>query len=155
MFYSCFCVCCSSLAKLLSCSDVDCVVEAILLLMLSLVDSDTFRCRDRAASTLHTIALVGICFGVAERSVRITVASFNFVSGMGKMSSFRSVSFVSVFHCSRFSFCWCPVPTITKENQLLETPDRRMHGRIILSHASSFDILKSVLVLGLELEEKY
>lgn len=47
------------------------------------------------------------------------------------------------------------MPTITKENQLLETPDRRMHGRIILSHASSFDILKSVLVLGLELEEKY
>lgn len=84
LFYSCFCVCCSSLAKLLSCSDVDCVVEAILLLMLSLVDSDTFRCRDRAASTLHTIALVGICFGVAERSVRITVASFSFVSGMGK-----------------------------------------------------------------------
>lgn len=98
MFYSCFCVCCSSLAKLLSCSDVDCVVEAILLLMLSLVDSDTFRCRDRAASTLHTIALVGICFGVAERSVRITVASFSFVSGMGKMS-------LNQFSSSLLRFC--------------------------------------------------
>lgn len=96
MFYSCFCVCCSSLAKLLSCSDVDCVVEAILLLMLSLVDSDTFR--DRAASTLHTIALVGICFGVAERSVRITVASFSFVSGMGKMS-------LNQFSSSLLRFC--------------------------------------------------
>ena len=30
--------CCSSLVKLLSCSDADCIVEAILLLMLSLVD---------------------------------------------------------------------------------------------------------------------
>lgn len=98
MFYSCFCVCCSSLAKLLSCGDVDCVVEAILLLMLSLIDSDTFRCRDRAASTLHTIALVGICFGVAERSVRITVASFSFVSGMGKMS-------LNQFSSSLLRFC--------------------------------------------------
>ena len=89
-------MCCSSLAKLLSCSDVDCVVEAILLLMLSLVDSDTFR--DRAASTLHTIALVGICFGVAERSVRITVASFSFVSGMGKMS-------LNQFSSSLLRFC--------------------------------------------------
>ena len=37
-----------SLAKLLSYSDADCTVEAILLLMLSLVDSGSSRCRDRA-----------------------------------------------------------------------------------------------------------
>ena len=45
--------CCSSLVKLLSCSDADCIVEAILLLMLSLVDSGSSRCRDRAASVEH------------------------------------------------------------------------------------------------------
>ena len=49
----------------LSC-DVDCRVEAILLLMLSLVDSDSSLCRDRAASTLDTITSVGIRFGVTE-----------------------------------------------------------------------------------------
>ena len=58
--------CCSSLVKLLSCSDADCIVEAILLLMLSLVDSGSSRCRDRAASTLDTIASVGNRFGVTE-----------------------------------------------------------------------------------------
>ncbi|PFX13542.1 hypothetical protein AWC38_SpisGene22364 [Stylophora pistillata] len=39
--------------------DTDCKVEAILPLMLSLVGSDSSRCRDRAASTLDTIASVG------------------------------------------------------------------------------------------------
>ena len=58
--------CCSSLVKLLSCSDADCIVEAILLLMLSFVDSGSSRCRDRAASTLDTIASVGIRYGVTE-----------------------------------------------------------------------------------------
>ena len=58
--------CCSSLVKLLSCSDADCIVEAILLLMLSLLDSGSSRCRDRAASTLDTIASVGNRFGVTE-----------------------------------------------------------------------------------------
>ena len=58
--------CCSSLVKLLSCSDADCIVEAILLLMLSLVDSGSSRCRDRAASTLDTIASVGNRYGVTE-----------------------------------------------------------------------------------------
>ena len=58
--------CCSSLVKLLSCSDADCIVEAILLLMLSFVDSGSSRCRERAASTLDTIASVGIRYGVTE-----------------------------------------------------------------------------------------
>ena len=49
----------------LSC-DADCRVEAILLLMLSLVDSDSSLSRDRAASTLDTITSVGIRFGVTE-----------------------------------------------------------------------------------------
>ncbi|PFX29818.1 hypothetical protein AWC38_SpisGene5450 [Stylophora pistillata] len=44
-----------NIVKLLSCSDADCAVEAILLLMLSLVGSDSCCCRDRAASTLDTI----------------------------------------------------------------------------------------------------
>ena len=34
--------------------------------MLPLVDSDGSRCRDKAASTLDTMALVGIRFGVTE-----------------------------------------------------------------------------------------
>ena len=34
--------------------------------MLSLVDSDSSLCRDRAASTLHTITSGGIRFGVTE-----------------------------------------------------------------------------------------
>ena len=50
-FFSRFSACCSSLVKLLSCSEADCIVEAILLLMLSLVGSDRSRCRDRTAST--------------------------------------------------------------------------------------------------------
>ena len=58
-FLSRLSACCSSFVKLLSCSDTDCKVEAILPLMLSLVGSDSSRCRDRAASTLDTIASVG------------------------------------------------------------------------------------------------
>ena len=58
--------CCSSLIKLPPCCNVDCIVEAILLLMLSLVDSDSFRCRDGAASTPDTMPSVGIRFGVTE-----------------------------------------------------------------------------------------
>ena len=58
--------CCSSLIKLPPSCNVDCIVEAILLLMLSLVDSDSFRCRDGAASTPDTMPSVGIRFGVTE-----------------------------------------------------------------------------------------
>ena len=62
------------------CCDADCRAEAILLLMLSLVDSDSFLCRDRAASTLDTITSVGIRFGVTERfspydSTRVSLLS--------------------------------------------------------------------------------
>ena len=79
-FFSRFSACCSSLVKLLSCSEADCIVEAILLLMLSLVGLDRSRCRDRTASTLDTIASVGIRLGVTEcfspyDSTRVSVLS--------------------------------------------------------------------------------
>ena len=57
------------------CCDADCRVEAILLLMLSLVDSDSSLCRDRAASTLDTITSVGIRFGVTVREFHSTMSS--------------------------------------------------------------------------------
>ena len=57
---------CSSFVKLLSGIEADCTVEAILLLMLSLADSDKSRWRDRTASTLDTIDSVGIHLGVTE-----------------------------------------------------------------------------------------
>ena len=59
-FFSRFSACCSSFVKLLSGIEADCTVEAILLLMLSLADSDKSRRRDRTASTLDTIVSVGI-----------------------------------------------------------------------------------------------
>ena len=65
-FFSCLRACCSALVNLLPCSDADCIVEAILLLMLSLIDLDSSRYRARAASTVDTIALVGVRFGVTE-----------------------------------------------------------------------------------------
>ena len=49
LFFSRFSASRWSLVKLLSCSDADCMVEAILLLMLSLVGSDSSRCRDKVA----------------------------------------------------------------------------------------------------------
>ena len=55
-----FSACRSSLVKLLSVREDDYIVEAILLLMLSLADSDSSLWRDRTASTLDTIASVGI-----------------------------------------------------------------------------------------------
>ena len=42
-FFSRFGACCSSLVKLLSGIEADCTVEAILLLMISLADSDMYR----------------------------------------------------------------------------------------------------------------
>ena len=57
---------CSSGVKLLFGNEADCRVEVTLLLMLSLVDSDSSCWRDRTASTLDTIASVGICLGVTE-----------------------------------------------------------------------------------------
>jgi len=46
--------------------EADCTVEAILLLMLSLADSDKSRWRDRTASTLDTIDLVSIRLGITQ-----------------------------------------------------------------------------------------
>ena len=65
-FLSGLSACRSSLVRLLSVREADCIVEAILLLMLSLVGSDKSLWRDRTASTLDKIVLVGIRFGVTE-----------------------------------------------------------------------------------------
>ena len=56
----------SSFVKLQSVSEADCRVEAILLLMSSLVDSGTSLRRARRDSTLDTISSVGIRLGVTE-----------------------------------------------------------------------------------------
>ena len=65
-FFSRFSACCSSLVKFFSGIEADCIVEVILLLMLSLVGSDKPLRRDRAASTLDTISSVGMRLGVTE-----------------------------------------------------------------------------------------
>ena len=57
---------CSSGVKLLFGNEAYCKVEVSLLLMISLVDSDSSCWRDSTASTLDTIASVGICLGVTE-----------------------------------------------------------------------------------------
>ena len=62
--FSRFSAFCGSGVKLLFGNEVDCKVEVTLLLMLSLVDSDSSFWWDRTASTLDTIASVGICLGV-------------------------------------------------------------------------------------------
>ena len=59
-------VCFQSFRCILFGNEADCKVEVTLLLMLSLVDSDSSCWRDRTASTLATIASVGICLGVTE-----------------------------------------------------------------------------------------
>ena len=57
---------CSLGVKLRFSNDADCKVEVTLLLMLSLVDSDSSCARDKTASTLDTVTSVGICLGVTE-----------------------------------------------------------------------------------------
>ena len=64
--FSRFSACRSSLVKLLSGREADCIVEAILLLMLSLADSESSLGWDRTVSTLDTMASVGIRLGVTE-----------------------------------------------------------------------------------------
>ena len=110
-FFSRLRACCSSLVKLLSCSDADCKVEAILLLMLSLVDSDSSRCRDRAAST---IASVGIRFGVTEcfspsDSTRVSFLSKGREEMFLTQLSSGLLRLCSLLRRSPVSFCWCPV----------------------------------------------
>ena len=113
-FFSHFSACCSSLVKLLSCSEADCIVEAILLLMLSLVGSDRSRCRNRTASTL---ASVGIRLGVTEcfspyDSTRVSVLSKGREEiFLTQLSSGSVRRFLSLLRKSRVSFCWCPVRT--------------------------------------------
>ena len=92
--------CCSSLVKLPLCCNADCIVEAILLLMLSLVDSYSFLCRDGAASTPDTMPSAGIRFGVT--SVRMTVREFHSCLRDGKrysLPSCRPAYFASVLCC--------------------------------------------------------
>ena len=106
--------CCSSLVELLPCCNTDCMVEAILLLMLSLVDSDSFCCRERAASTLDTMPSVGIRFGVTEcfcpyDSTRVSfllkareeIFPTQLTSGLLRLCS--------LLRRRPVSFCWCPV----------------------------------------------
>ena len=63
-FFSRFGGCRSSLLRLQFVREADCRVEAILLLMLSMVHSGGSLSLVRTASTLDTISLVGIRFGV-------------------------------------------------------------------------------------------
>ena len=106
--------CCSSLVELLPCCNADCIVEAILLLMLPLVDSDSSRCRDKAASTLDTMALVGIRFGVTECFCPYDSTRVSFLS-KGREEMFLTqlssglLRLCSLLRRSPVSFCWCPV----------------------------------------------
>ena len=95
--------CCSSLVKLLSCSDADCIVEAILLLMLSLVDSGSSRCRDRAASTLDTIASVGNRYGVTECFSPYDSTRVSF------LSKGREEMFLTQLSSSLLRLCWMEI----------------------------------------------
>ena len=102
--------CCSSLVKSLSCSDADCIVEAIPLLMLTLVDSGSSRCRDRAASTLDTIASVGIHFGITECFSPYDNTRVSFLSKERKEMFLTQLSsgllrLCSLLRRSRDSFC--------------------------------------------------
>ena len=106
--------CRSSLVKLLSCGDADCIVKAILLLMLSLVDTGSSRCRDRAASILDTIASVGIRFRVTEYfspydSARVSFLSKGWEEMFLTQLSSGLLCLCSLLRTSRVSFCWCPV----------------------------------------------
>ena len=85
--------------------------------MLSLVGSDRSRCRDRTASTLDTIASVGIRLGVTEcfspyYSTRVSVLSKGREEiFLTQLSSGSVRRFLSLLRKSRVSFCWCPVRT--------------------------------------------
>ena len=63
-FFSRFNVCNSSFVKMQSVDEADCRVEAILLLMSSLVDSGISLLRARTDSTLDTIPSVAMCLGI-------------------------------------------------------------------------------------------
>ena len=109
-FFSRLRACCSSLVKLLPFCDADCIVEAIPHLVLSLVDSDSSLCRDRAASTLDTITSVGICFGVTECFSPYDSTRVSFLS-KGREEMFLTqlssglLRLYSLLRKSRVSFC--------------------------------------------------
>ena len=109
-FFSRLRACCSSLVKLLPCCNADCIVEAILLLMLSLVDSDSFRCRDGAASTPDTMPSVGIRFGVTECFCPYDSTRVSFLSKRREEMFLTQLSsgllrLCSLLRRSRVSFC--------------------------------------------------
>ena len=106
--------CCSSLVELLPCCNADCMVEAILLLMLSLVDSDSFCCRERAASTPDTMPSVGIRFGVTEcfcpyDSTRVSFLPKGREEIFPTQLSSGLLRLCSLLRRRPVSFCWCPV----------------------------------------------
>ena len=106
--------CCSSLVELLPCCNADCMVEVILLLMLSLVDSDSFCCRERAASTPDTMPSVGIRFGVTECFCPYDSTRVSFLP-KGREEIFPThlssglLRLCSLLRRRPVSFCWCPV----------------------------------------------
>ena len=109
--FSRFSACRSSLVKLLSGREADCIVEAILLLMLSLADSESSLWRDRTASTLDTMASVGIRLGVTEWLIGRVVCRY--VSVFCKLSSvvdtldlFSSLAYLSCAACSVWLTSW-------------------------------------------------
>ena len=90
------------------CSDADCIVEAILLLMLSLVDSGSSRCRDRAASTLDTIASVGNRFGVTECFSPYDSPRVSF------LSKGREEMFLTQLSSGLLRLCWMKIKSYKK-----------------------------------------
>ena len=99
--------CNSSFVKLQSVSEADCRVEAILLLMSSLVDSGSSLWRARTDSTLDTISSVGIRLGVAEclSPYESTCVSF---SSKGREEIFLT-QFLSVLWRFLCAACWSRV----------------------------------------------
>ena len=109
----------SSGVKVLFGSEADCKEEVALILILSLVDSDSSCSRNRSASTLDTIGSVGICLGVTEclspkksTSVSISSTGCEEILLTQLASGLRSLAFF--VSCSRVSFSFvfvrcCPV----------------------------------------------
>ena len=97
----------SSFVKLQLLKEADCRVEAILLLMLSLVNSGSSLWRARTDSTLDTISSVSICFGVAESLIpwQSTCVSF---SSKGREEIFLN-QFLLVLWRFLCAACWSRV----------------------------------------------
>ena len=143
--------CCSSLVKLLPCCNADYIVEAILLLMLSLVDSDSFRCRDRAASTPDTMPSVGIRFGVTECFCPYDSTRVSFLS-KGREEIFLTqlssglLRICSLLRKRPVSFCGCParahsVALLSRLSAIVETVSSNSVGISCFSFSCSCCVL--------------